>query len=109
MNGATTDLGADPVDGGAPSDGVAFVDRPFPAPPADAASLTFSVDLRHVRIETRTWAEERDLPARVCDDLVLTVDELAANSMRHGGGRGELRLWIDDGGTAVAQVADRGW
>jgi anti-sigma regulatory factor (Ser/Thr protein kinase) len=40
-------------------------------------------------------------------DLVLAVDELATNSLRHGGGRGTLRIWRDDG-TLVCEVRDAG-
>ena len=38
---------------------------------------------------------------------MLAVAELAANSIRHGGGRGILRIWRD-GGTLVCEVRDRG-
>lgn len=45
-------------------------------------------------------------PARV-DDLVLAVDEVATNSVIHGGGHGTLRAWID-GDTLVHEVRDGG-
>jgi anti-sigma regulatory factor (Ser/Thr protein kinase) len=45
-------------------------------------------------------------PARAAD-LVLAVDELATNSLRHGGGRGTLRIWRDDG-ALVCEVRDAG-
>ena len=38
---------------------------------------------------------------------MLAVDELAANSIRHGGGRGVVRLWTEDG-ALVCDVRDRG-
>ena len=40
-------------------------------------------------------------------DFVLAVDELAANSIRHGGGRGVLRLWPRTA-RMVCDVRDRG-
>lgn len=40
-------------------------------------------------------------------DLVLAVDEVAANSVRHGGGNGVLRIW-EDGETLICEVTDRG-
>jgi anti-sigma regulatory factor (Ser/Thr protein kinase) len=40
-------------------------------------------------------------------DLVLAVTELGANSARHGGGRGRLRIWRDDR-RLVCEVGDRG-
>ena len=41
------------------------------------------------------------------DDLVLVAHELAANVIRHGGGRGRLRLWWERG-RAVCRVSDSG-
>jgi anti-sigma regulatory factor (Ser/Thr protein kinase) len=40
-------------------------------------------------------------------DLVLAVNEVAANSIAHGGGSGTLRVWRD-GGALVCEVSDRG-
>jgi anti-sigma regulatory factor (Ser/Thr protein kinase) len=41
------------------------------------------------------------------DDLVLVANELACNSIRHGGGTGTLRLWRESG-ELVFEVQDRG-
>jgi anti-sigma regulatory factor (Ser/Thr protein kinase) len=49
---------------------------------------------------------ERVLGRRAAD-LVLAVSELAANSVRHGGGFGVLRLWEDERGL-VCEVTDDG-
>jgi len=40
-------------------------------------------------------------------DLVLAVHELAANAVRHGGGRGRLQIW-DTGGMLRCEVTDDG-
>ncbi len=40
-------------------------------------------------------------------DLVLAVHELASNAVRHGAGRGRLRVW-DTGGVLRCQVTDDG-
>jgi anti-anti-sigma factor len=40
-------------------------------------------------------------------DLVLAVHELASNAIRHGGGRGRLRIW-DTGAMLHCEVADDG-
>jgi anti-sigma regulatory factor (Ser/Thr protein kinase) len=40
-------------------------------------------------------------------DVVATAHELAANSVRHGAGRGRLRLWAD-GRFLYCQVSDNG-
>jgi anti-sigma regulatory factor (Ser/Thr protein kinase) len=46
-------------------------------------------------------------PDRV-DDLVLAVNEIVTNSLRHAGGRAMLRIWAD-GVSAVCEVTDAGW
>ena len=40
-------------------------------------------------------------------DLVLAAHEVAVNSLRHGGGRGTLRIWTD-GPSLVCEIADDG-
>jgi anti-sigma regulatory factor (Ser/Thr protein kinase) len=45
-------------------------------------------------------------PSR-CDDLVLAVNEVASNSVRHGGGQGELRIWREHE-TLLCEVRDAG-
>lgn len=40
-------------------------------------------------------------------DVVLAVNELASNAVRHGAGRGRLRMWIQDG-ALCCQVEDAG-
>jgi anti-sigma regulatory factor (Ser/Thr protein kinase) len=41
-------------------------------------------------------------------DLVLAVNEIVTNSVRHGGGEGTLRAWID-GDAVVCEVSDDGY
>ena len=76
--------------------------------PRTASAFAFHSDLGALRADTRAWAVDREIDGPLQDDLVLTVDELAANSLRHGGGHGELRLWTDDD-SVVAEVEDAGW
>jgi anti-sigma regulatory factor (Ser/Thr protein kinase) len=38
---------------------------------------------------------------------VAAINEIATNSLQHGGGRGELRVWTD-GGWLVCAVSDSG-
>jgi anti-sigma regulatory factor (Ser/Thr protein kinase) len=45
-------------------------------------------------------------PERI-EDLTLAVNEVATNSLLHGGGQGRLRCW-SDGGELVCEVSDRG-
>ncbi len=77
-----------------------------PAPP-EAMRAEFGPDLASVRDRTRSWAIAQGLRGAPVDDLVLTVDELAANSVLYGGGRGLLRLWAENA-TIVAEVTDAG-
>lgn len=75
-----------------------------------ADATTFEVDLASL-------GELRDLVGReasslgLCDHdvegLVLTVHELATNSIRHGGGTGLVRLWATED-EIVADVRARG-
>ncbi|MBS2961434.1 sensor histidine kinase [Actinocrinis puniceicyclus] len=51
-------------------------------------------------------AHEHVAPDRV-DDLVLVANELACNSIKHGGGTGTLRLWRERG-ELICEVRDRG-
>ncbi len=112
MNGATADAahrtGGSTRPGAAQDRGPETNGPPLPEPPRGATTLAFRSDLRAVRTHTRAWAVDHGVTVDIRDDLVLAVDELAANSLRHGGGRGELQLW-DDGRAVVAQVADDGW
>ncbi|HEY1450507.1 MAG TPA: ATP-binding protein, partial [Solirubrobacteraceae bacterium] len=42
------------------------------------------------------------------EDFVLAVNELATNSVQHGGGGGMLRVWQEPG-ALVCDVRDRGF
>jgi anti-sigma regulatory factor (Ser/Thr protein kinase) len=52
-------------------------------------------------------AAEAGLAGARAQDLVLAVGEAAANSVRHAGGHGVLRVWEDDG-AVVCEVKDPG-
>jgi anti-sigma regulatory factor (Ser/Thr protein kinase) len=81
-------------------------EAPLEPPPAHARVLGFELD---TLAEVRRMAEGcvADLEHPRGQDLVLAVAELAANSIRHGGGRGILRVWHDDG-AVIAEIRDRG-
>jgi anti-sigma regulatory factor (Ser/Thr protein kinase) len=58
----------------------------------------------------RTVAEraaEAGLGMRRRIDFVVAVNEVASNSLKHGGGRGVMRLW-HDARRLVCEVRDRG-
>lgn len=52
-------------------------------------------------------AVESGFPERSVDDLKLVVTELASNTLRHGGGIGWMRLWVDGPGIIV-ELSDSG-
>jgi anti-sigma regulatory factor (Ser/Thr protein kinase) len=70
--------------------------------------LAFSREsLPAVRAATAEAAERDGLSRADREDLVLAVDELATNSVLHGGGSGELSLWSDEK-RVLCEVRDRG-
>ena len=81
---------------------------PLPEPP-DAAVLSFDAPglalARHAAAEHARNAGMND--DRV-EDVTLAVGELAANSLRHGGGAGVLRMWTD-ANHWIGEVRDAGW
>ena len=84
------------------------VATPLPDLPGPPAELGFgSGSLTGLRDLVSRHAAAAGLDSSRAADLVLAVDELATNSLRHGGGRGTLRIWRDDG-TLVCEVRDAG-
>ena len=80
----------------------------LPQPSAGAAEHTFSDDdLALVRTFVVEHAVRQGVSGDRLADLVLAVNELAANSMRHGGGEGTVRVWREPG-TLLCEVADGG-
>jgi anti-sigma regulatory factor (Ser/Thr protein kinase) len=83
-------------------------DAPLPPPRAPVEVLAYD---RRSLDELRTVVADRGVAARLepsrAADLVLAVNEAAANSVRHGGGNGVLRMWEDDG-ALICEVRDRG-
>jgi len=83
-------------------------DRPVPARPAGAAAMSFEADnLRQVRAFITEQAGLAGLDQESTATMVLAVGEIAANSLRHGGGHGEVRAWVQDR-SLVCEVSDRG-
>jgi anti-sigma regulatory factor (Ser/Thr protein kinase) len=82
--------------------------KPLPDPPSDAATLAFEASrLQAIRVFVAMRAADAGMSPMRTEDLVLAVNELASNSVRHGGGSGVLRTWVDDD-TFVAEVRDGG-
>ena len=85
-------------------------DEPLPEPPASARVVRFgpgSDGLRAVRLDVIGVAHALELDPVRTADLVLVVNEIATNSVRHGGGSGVLRMWVEDG-ELLCEVRDAG-
>ena len=77
------------------------------APPAQAESFPFHRDLAPLRETVRVRARGAGLAPHRVVDLVLAVGEATANTVRHAGGSGTLRIWQDDA-EIVCEVSDPG-
>jgi anti-sigma regulatory factor (Ser/Thr protein kinase) len=64
-------------------------------------------ELSALRTAITERSEDLGLDGDRAEDLVIVAHELALNAVRHGGGHGQLRLWIADG-RVYCQVSDRG-
>lgn len=92
--------------------GSAVIAAPFDGPldPAAAPAPVCTFDagtLGALRAWVGRAAVAAGLVATRREDLVLAVDELASNSVRHGGGRGTLRTWREDD-ALVCEIRDGG-
>ena len=80
----------------------------LPPPPAGFDALPVERrTLREARALVARRATEAGLPGWRVQDAVRAVHELAANSVRHGGGHGVLRIWRTPD-ALVCEVRDRG-
>jgi anti-sigma regulatory factor (Ser/Thr protein kinase) len=81
--------------------------EPLAAAPASAESVPFHLDLSPLRRLVRSRARAAGLAPHRVVDLVLAVGEATANTVRHAGGTGTLRIWQDDT-EIVCEVSDPG-
>ena len=82
--------------------------RPLPASPDSAPCIAFQRGgLGSLRAFVTAQAQQAGLEQRQASALVAAINELATNSLQHGGGRGELRIWTDDG-WLLCEVSDEG-
>ena len=83
-------------------------DDPLPDPPAGTSEFEFdSTGLAAVRMLVRHAAAEAGFGEIRASDLVLAANEVATNSIRHGGGSGVLRVWTE-GHTVLCDIHDAG-
>lgn len=86
----------------------ALFSEPLLTPAEAPVEMSFTVGpLGHVRAAIDAFSRTAGLSPSGLDDLLLAASEIATNSLRHGGGRGVLRLWRDDRGV-VCEVRDAG-
>jgi anti-sigma regulatory factor (Ser/Thr protein kinase) len=85
------------------------LDLPLPPPPGSVVEHAITPeDLSGIRQFVADHAVDAGLDRTVADDAVLSVFELASNTIRHAGGQGLLRSWADGDGV-VHEVVDDGW
>jgi anti-sigma regulatory factor (Ser/Thr protein kinase) len=77
-----------------------------PNPPYDEMPYAID-DLTVLRELVAEWAKTHGLSVERTRDLMLSVTEVASNSIRHGGGQGTLRVWVEDG-ALVCEFRDAG-
>lgn len=99
--------GARPSGEYAPERIVSAYNRELPVPPGVTAHEFGAADLASTRRWAVGQAAEHGLPEDRHGDFELAVAEVTANSVEHGGGRGTLRLWVEDG-HIVVDVRDAG-
>ena len=78
-------------------------------PPREAESLPYSItELPLLRHTVTRWATRVGLSEDRTRDAVVAVSEVASNSIRHGGGKGLLRLWTTEE-SLICELSDAGF
>jgi anti-sigma regulatory factor (Ser/Thr protein kinase) len=77
-------------------------------PNAQPTEVVFTIDeLGALRNFVADTAAGTSLESERASDLVVAVNELATNSICHGGGEGRLRIWREDS-SLLCEVSDSG-
>jgi anti-sigma regulatory factor (Ser/Thr protein kinase) len=83
--------------------------RPLSEPPPGATSLFFeATDLTEVRTVAAEQGMAAGLDRQRIEELLTATNEIATNSVVHGGGSGTLRTWVTDD-RVVCEIRDFGW
>jgi anti-sigma regulatory factor (Ser/Thr protein kinase) len=96
---------------GAYSD-LGWLDEPFqgPLPEPTAAPVDFGFEtesLAGLRHSVFSLAVAKGFDTARATEVVIAVNEIATNSLRHGGGSGTLRAWVESD-TLIFEVRDAG-
>jgi anti-sigma regulatory factor (Ser/Thr protein kinase) len=84
------------------------LDDLLPEPSVRPHELAFDAErLMAVRAFVSVHADVAGMGLTRKEDFSLAIHELATNSLRHGGGSGVVRLWVEDG-KLVGEVRDGG-
>jgi anti-sigma regulatory factor (Ser/Thr protein kinase) len=83
-------------------------DAPLPERGTALGRIQFgATDLASVRNLVANHADAAGLGAMPAAELVIAVNEVATNSIHHGGGRGTLRIWLEDS-AVICEIRDHG-
>ena len=69
--------------------------------------MAAAAELRALRARVRYEAQQTSLGFEEVEALVTAASEVATNSLEHGGGTANVRLWNESGGF-VCEVSDAG-
>ncbi|GAB3207138.1 anti-sigma factor RsbA family regulatory protein [Marinactinospora thermotolerans] len=81
--------------------------EPLPPPDGPVESLEIVPDLPALRDELTALAKRLGAPRERVNDLVVAVNEMAANVLEHGAGKGMISLWLAPG-RLMCDVFDEG-
>jgi anti-sigma regulatory factor (Ser/Thr protein kinase) len=80
----------------------------LPGPAVAPTEMTFAVGpLHRFRRFVVAEATAAGLVGSRAEDIVLAANEIASNSLVHGGGRGTVRVWTEDG-SFICEIRDGG-
>jgi anti-sigma regulatory factor (Ser/Thr protein kinase) len=83
-------------------------DEALPAPAGDPQEISFVIDdLPALRRFVAREARDARMPDDRIADLVLAANEVATNSVCHGGGEGSLSIWRE-GDRVICEIRDQG-
>lgn len=81
---------------------------PLPAPAPDARIVRFTGrELKRLRQSVGDYARAAGMDHDLITSLVISVSEIAANSVEHGAGHGTVAMWMREG-ELICEIADPG-